>query len=66
VIVIATIAVYVFVPESPVRVPGRINWRAAVLMSAGLTVVLLATSEAINGAGALPRRSDCSPSGCFS
>jgi MFS family permease len=34
-----------FVPESPVRVPGRINWPAAVLLSVGMTLVLLAVSE---------------------
>ena len=46
VLVPATIAVHLFVPESPVRVPGRINWRGAALMSAGLALVLLAVSEA--------------------
>jgi EmrB/QacA subfamily drug resistance transporter len=35
-----------FVPESPVRVPGRINWLSGVLMAAGLSAVLLAISEA--------------------
>ena len=47
VIVAATIAVYVLVPESPVRVPGRVNWPAAVLLSVGITVALVAVSEAI-------------------
>jgi EmrB/QacA subfamily drug resistance transporter len=42
----ATIAVHLFVPESPVRVPGRVNWRGAALMSGGLAAVLLAVSEA--------------------
>src|SRR5438477_90130 len=32
VLVPATIAVHLFVPESPVRVPGRINWSGAALM----------------------------------
>ena len=35
-----------FVPESPVKAPGRINWRAGFLMSAGLAAVLLAVSQA--------------------
>lgn len=35
-----------FVPESPIRVPGRINWISGILMGAGLTGVLLAISEA--------------------
>jgi hypothetical protein len=47
VIAVATVAVHVFVPESPVRVPGKVNWRAAVLLSAGPTVILITTSEAI-------------------
>ena len=42
----ATIAIHRFVPESPVRVPGRVNWSAAALMSAGLAAVLLAVSNA--------------------
>ena len=45
VLIASTIATWRFVPESPVRVPGRINWVAAVLMSAGMTLVLVAVSE---------------------
>ncbi len=45
VLVPATIAVYLFVPESPVRVPGRVNWPGAALMSLGLGCVLVAVSE---------------------
>jgi EmrB/QacA subfamily drug resistance transporter len=46
VLVPATFAVHRFVPESPVRVPGRVNWAGAALMSGGLAAVLLAVSEA--------------------
>jgi MFS family permease len=35
-----------FIPESPVRMPGRINWLAATLMTLGISIVLLAISEA--------------------
>jgi EmrB/QacA subfamily drug resistance transporter len=35
-----------FVPESPMRSPGRINWAAVVLLSAWLLALLLAISEA--------------------
>jgi MFS family permease len=45
VIVLAAVGTWRFVPESPVRVPGRVNWLAAVLMSAGISAVLLAISE---------------------
>jgi EmrB/QacA subfamily drug resistance transporter len=45
VILAATFCTWRFVPESPVRVPGRINWLAAALMSGGMTAVLLAVSE---------------------
>lgn len=41
----ATIAIHLFVPESPVRVPGRVNWLGALLMSLGLVAVLVAVSE---------------------
>jgi EmrB/QacA subfamily drug resistance transporter len=44
-LVIATFAIHVYVPESPVRVPGRVNWAGAGLMSLGLGAVLIAVSE---------------------
>ena len=34
-IVVATVATHFFVPESPVKVPGQINWTGALLMSLG-------------------------------
>ena len=45
-IVVATVATRLFVPESPVKVPGRISWLSAALMSIGLVAVLLAVTEA--------------------
>jgi MFS family permease len=44
-IVIAAVATWRFIPESPIRVPGRINWLAAALMTIGISAVLLAISE---------------------
>ena len=44
--VIATLCAWIFVPESPVRTPGRISWLAAVLLSAWLVALLLGVSEA--------------------
>ncbi len=41
----ATLAIHRFVPESPVRTPGRINWTGAALMAVGLGAVLIAVSE---------------------
>jgi MFS family permease len=43
---LAAAATWRFVPESPIRVPGRINWLAAALMTTGISTVLLAISEA--------------------
>jgi EmrB/QacA subfamily drug resistance transporter len=43
--VIAAVFTWRLVPESPVRVPGRINWGAAVLMIAGISAALIAVSE---------------------
>ena len=44
--VIAAICAHLFVPESPIRTPGRISWGAAVLLSGWLVVLLVAVSEA--------------------
>jgi MFS family permease len=44
--VTATIATFIFVPESPVRARGRINWLGACLMSGWLVTGLLAVSYA--------------------
>jgi EmrB/QacA subfamily drug resistance transporter len=44
-IVAATLLTHLAVPESSVRVPGRVNWVAASLMSLGLVLVLVAVSE---------------------
>ena len=43
--VVATVATIFFVPESPVRTPGRINTVGALLMSGWLVAGLLAVSE---------------------
>jgi EmrB/QacA subfamily drug resistance transporter len=44
-IVAAALMTWRFVPESPVRVPGRVNWLAGTLMAVGLSGVLIAVSE---------------------
>lgn len=44
-ILVAAFCTWRFVPESPVRAPGRINWLAAGLMSIGITASLLAISQ---------------------
>jgi EmrB/QacA subfamily drug resistance transporter len=44
-VVAATVFTWLYVPESPIRVPGRINWLAAGLMSTGMVAALLAISE---------------------
>jgi MFS family permease len=45
VIVVSAVLAGRFVPESPVRVPGSIDWAGAALLTLGLTGVLLAVSE---------------------
>ena len=42
----STVAIYLFVPESPVRTKGTVNWTGAALMSVGLVALLVAVSEA--------------------
>jgi EmrB/QacA subfamily drug resistance transporter len=44
-ILAATLLTHVVVPESPVRVPGRINWAGAALLTVGLVSVLVAVSQ---------------------
>jgi EmrB/QacA subfamily drug resistance transporter len=44
-VVLAAVATWRFVPESPIRTPGKINWLAAGLMTIGLSAVLLAISQ---------------------
>ncbi|MGW1887923.1 MFS transporter [Streptomyces sp. NPDC001970] len=45
VVTLAAAAAQLFIPESPVRQPGRINWPAAGLLSAGLVSLLLVVSK---------------------
>jgi hypothetical protein len=44
-VVLAAVLTWRLVPESPIRVASRVNWLAAVLMTAGLSLVLVAISE---------------------
>jgi EmrB/QacA subfamily drug resistance transporter len=44
--IVAAVSALLFVPESPVRTPGRISWLPAVLLSAWLVALLVALSEA--------------------
>jgi EmrB/QacA subfamily drug resistance transporter len=53
--VIAAVATWRFIPESPIRVPGRINWLAAVLMTVGISTVLLAISQTTRWGWGSPR-----------
>jgi len=52
---IATLCAWLFVPESPVRTPGRVSWLAAVLLSAWLVALLLGVSEAPSWGWGSPR-----------
>ncbi|SDM73887.1 MFS transporter [Actinacidiphila guanduensis] len=44
--ILAAVATFLFVPQSPVRTPGRISWSPAVLLSAWLVALLVALSQA--------------------
>jgi EmrB/QacA subfamily drug resistance transporter len=48
IVTIAGVAAVAFVPESPVKTPGRVNVVGALLLSSWLVCVLLATSEGAN------------------
>ena len=45
IMIAAAVCAWRFIPESPVRSPGRVNWTAAALMSAGLSAVLIAIAK---------------------
>jgi EmrB/QacA subfamily drug resistance transporter len=45
IVVVSAVLTWMFVPESPIKAPGRINWGAAALLSGGLAALLLAVSE---------------------
>jgi len=45
VVAVAIVATHLFVPESPVKSPARIDWGGAALMSGGLVALLVAVSE---------------------
>jgi MFS family permease len=42
---LAAVCTWCFIPESPVRSPGKVNWLAAVLMSLGISCVLIAIAQ---------------------
>jgi EmrB/QacA subfamily drug resistance transporter len=44
-VVIATVGTVFFVPESPIKAPGRVNWAGAALLSSWLVCLLVAISE---------------------
>jgi EmrB/QacA subfamily drug resistance transporter len=43
--VLAAVCTWRFIPESPIREPGRVNWLAATLMTVSISSVLIAISE---------------------
>ena len=42
---LAAAATWRYIPESPIRAPGRINWLAAAVMSLGFSLVLIAIAQ---------------------
>jgi EmrB/QacA subfamily drug resistance transporter len=46
VVILATVAAIRYIPESPIKVPGRVNWRGAALLSAWLVCLLVGISQA--------------------
>ena len=44
-VVIAIVATHLFVPESPIKSPARIDWVGAALLSVGLAALLIGVSE---------------------
>ena len=55
VVLLAALAAYLWVPASPVRTRGRVNWLATVLLSGWLVALLLAVSQAPGWGWGSPR-----------
>lgn len=53
--VITTVAAIFFVPESPVKSPGRVDWAGAALLSTWLVLVLLGISQTASWGWGDPR-----------
>ncbi|MCW2526651.1 MAG: Multidrug resistance transporter, superfamily protein [Pseudonocardiales bacterium] len=46
VVVVAFVMAFIFVPESPVRTPGKVSWGAGALLSVWLVALLVGVSQA--------------------
>ena len=44
-VVIATVATLLYIPESPIKTPGKVNWGGAALLTGWLVCLLVAISE---------------------
>lgn len=44
-VVLAVLSTWRYIPESPVRSPGKVNWLAALLMSVGISLLLVAITQ---------------------
>src|SRR3954468_11017700 len=55
VVLVAAVMTHFFVPESPVKTPGQVNWAGACLLSAWLVCLLLAVSEGSDWGWTSPR-----------
>ena len=58
---LAAVCTWRYIPESPVRSPGNVNWLAAALMSIGMSCILIAIAQTSVWGWAERRRSCCSP-----
>jgi EmrB/QacA subfamily drug resistance transporter len=52
---VGLVVIWRWIPESPVRAPGRINWTAAALMSAGIATLLIGISKATDWGWGSPK-----------
>jgi EmrB/QacA subfamily drug resistance transporter len=52
---VAAIATWLYVPESPVRTPSRVDIRGALVLAVGLTLPLIAVSDASTAGWGSPR-----------
>lgn len=61
----STVLAYFFIPESPIKTPGKINWLGAALMTTGIAGALIAISEGSNWGWTAPKTLGLFVAGCL-
>ena len=53
---IAAASTWRWIPESPIRAPGRVNWLAAAVMTIGISLLLIGIAQTTTWGWGVPSR----------